>query len=153
MRNIPLHLAMAFLFGLSLATASDGQAIPLSEITATSLAKEGNVYQIVDGEVDISGEFLKRIEVGKETLVCTFRNKTTGKLSPNFRFLLFNKYGMELATTTISWMFASVGPAEVRKEEATIYVSDLERVFLHANVTLPKDWREPRFVVVKGKPI
>jgi len=86
-------------------------------------------------------------------LVFTFRNRTEGKWKPDFRIRLYNKYGMELASESVSWIFDSVGPGEVRKEEEKIYIQDLDGVFLHAMVTLPKDWREVRFVVLEGTAI
>jgi hypothetical protein len=108
---------------------ANASTLPVTLISKAYLNPEGAVYEVGDGEININEDFLKRIEVGKNTLLFTFKNQTAKALRPNMLVKVFNKYGMLLGEKKVSWTFASVGPGEVRKEEESFYFSDLDSIF------------------------
>jgi len=135
-----------------IAFSSAGAAeMPVSEISLNELGAEGRALRIVEGEVDVAEDFLRRIEVGKSTLVFAFRNQTQSNQKPDMVVKVFNKYGMLLASKKISWAFSSVKPGEVKKEEEDFAFADLESMFAHTGISIPKDWRVPTYITVKHK--
>ena len=90
-------------------------ALPdLKEVSAATMSKTigSPSYKIVDGEVDCRTPHIKRLELSKNKVITTFHNKTSSFYKPDFRLLIYNKYGMQIATANISWMMDKIAPDE-----------------------------------------
>ena len=102
-------VALALLF-LSVPARSE-ELITLPRVRLNDIKDIGRGYEVdEDGEVQIKGDFIKRIEVGKNTIAVAFFNKTNEPIQPSVTIMVYNSYGMRIGRVNISWILDSVSP-------------------------------------------
>jgi hypothetical protein len=121
----------------------------LSKVDMTKVLKGAKVYPIQDGEVAVNGSRIKRIELGKNTAVITYSNKTNVDHQPDYLFRLYDAYGIEVGGFADSWVIEMIKPGEVRKEEKRFGAARLEELLQYSAIKLPADWRTPMYLVVE----
>jgi hypothetical protein len=115
-------------------------------------AAEGKVLPIPkDGEVSVDAPLVKRLEIGKNSAVVSYLNKTSEPMKPDFSVRIFNNYGMEIAVFRQHWLLDTIAPGAVHKENAAFVIGDLAPVFAFTGIKLPADWDKPAFAIVGGK--
>lgn len=113
----------------------------------------GNVFQVADSEINANGSLVKRVELGKSSAVLTYANRGRVGVKPDFTIHLFNAYGMEIASITVSWLLQKVEPGEVQKEDVKFTVLDLYRMFTYSDLELPANWSQITYAVFEGNAI
>lgn len=110
------------------------------------------VFEAKSGEVAVELPYLNRIELTPDYALITVRNDGTVLLAPRLELGFFNKYGMRLCRTTVSFEADAVPPGEVKAVQVAISKPNLADIFATSTVKLPSDWRTIRFVSVQPLP-
>lgn len=125
----------------------------IPKVGAPDAAYARKVFLLKDGEAQVGGRLIKRVEIGKSIAVITYFNRTKDSQKPQFRFRLIDDYGLEIADFEDKWTFTSIGEGEAHKEDKSFSVKDLDQVFQFSNVSLPSDWSSPIYLVIEGSGI
>ena len=126
------------------------EAKPL-KVDVLAKAKAGTAFRIAGGEVTVDGTLIKRVELGRDTAVITYLNKTKEALKPNYSFRLFNAYGMQVGVFRDQWTFSTLDPGEVHKENQTFYLENFPELLRFSTIKIPDGWAEPVFLVIDGR--
>jgi hypothetical protein len=139
---------------LTLSPSAFAQDLMRLELPKVDLVKrlDGQlIFLIGDGEINVDGDFLRRVELGKRTAIITYANKTQVRLKPAFEFRIFNAYGCEIASFSDKWMLDTLGAGELRKENKGFSISSLDHIFEYSDFKLPDDWDEPIYILISGE--
>lgn len=138
--------------GFAVSSVAMAQAVPLPKVDLTQAAKGKSVYLIKDGEFAVGGDLIKRVEVGKNTAVITYFNKTTDSGKPDYRFRLFNAYGLQVADFSDSWLLDTVSAGEAHTEKKDrMGTYNLDQIVQFSGISLPADWASPVYLIIEGK--
>ena len=124
--------------------------IELPKINLIEKLGPARVFLIGDGEVNVAGTLIKRVELGKLSAVITYFNKGAKSRQPKFTFRLINAYGMEVTSFKDEWHVQGVPAGEVAKEEASFYSNDIDRQLQFTTISLPADWKTPIYFLIEG---
>ena len=102
----------------------------LKEPGSLEVGSDEYLFEVKEGEVDVSGELIDSILVGKNITV-VYRNRTEGNLTPAFNLQCFNSYGMLLAEVKVKHSFGSkynIGPGEVISENILLSKYPIKKI-------------------------
>jgi hypothetical protein len=148
MKTILLTLATASL----MASAAPAQQVALppvdlrKKIPAEAATK---VYQVVDNEVVVKSNLLKRIEFGDGTALVSLQNQGKEKAKPDFTIRLFSAAGVEVGHFRVNWTFESLEPGAIKTENAKFTAPALDEL-KYTELALPADWKKPAWVAIDG---
>jgi len=141
-----LAIGIALLNSLNIAKSQTLEPVNLAEVI-----RDGQVFTIEAGEATIGGELIKRVEIGKNSAIITYFNKTDKTLQPKYSFRVYDAYGIELCLFNDMWMLDNVKPGEARTESKEFYITDLTRMLKFSKISLPSDWASPLYLVIQGQ--
>ncbi len=140
---------LSILFGILISHAS-AQAIQFAKVEHISPEKGSKIYPILNGEVVINGNLIKRLDIGKSTAGITYFNKSTFSIKPKYVFRLIDAYGIEVASFEDTWAFQSIAAGETHQENKAFTPIKLERALHYSTVAIPKDWATPVYLIIEG---
>jgi hypothetical protein len=108
------RIFVALLAGL-LVTSAHADPLELRKVDLISVNPK-EIYAIAQDEITPKTALVKRIEIGKGSVIVTYSNSTAKSAQPKFSMRLFNAYGMEIGRVRVSWTFASLKPGELKQE-------------------------------------
>jgi len=146
----PIAYVLGLILSASLLTSSYAQSIDLPKVDLLKNAKGKKVYLISDTEIDVKGNLIKRVEIGENTAIITYLNKSQKAASPNFNFRLINAYGIEVASFTEHWLIYSIPAGDTKKENKDFYRHCVQDILELSVINLPKDWKVPIYLVIDG---
>ncbi len=138
--------SLLYLLGVVLPTICSSAESSFTEISRIALGDASHVFEIVRGEVSLDLPFLKRIEIGKDSVVFMIRNESQKVIAPKITAEFFNRYGMRICVVEGSFARENVQPGGVGVRQFGLVYPEIEDVFKNSTVQLPRDWKDLRFV-------
>ncbi len=133
-------------------------AVPLAALSPVDklpLAAGERAYAVADGEATVDDGLIRRIAIGKENVIASYKNTGEKPRTPNYTIRLYNRYGLLLGEDTVgsSGLLIMGGPplidpGDVATDELAIEWVPLDRVFRKSRLPLPEDWRQAAWVVL-----
>jgi len=132
--------------------ASPPRASPFVRVDLAKaiLDAKAKVVPIQDNEASINGDYIKRVELGRDTAIITYFNRTKVAFSPRYNFRVYDAYGIELGDFSDIWAFQRIQPEEVHKEDHRYFPVRMDQALRFTGVPLPADWAVPAFLVIEG---
>ena len=145
------HSTCIFILLTLIASMSLGHAqnLTLPKIDLVERAKGKTVFKFEENEALIAGPFLKRVSIGKDTAVVTYLNKSDSNQKPNFRFSVFNAYGMLLGTFSDIWLLDTISVGDTHTESHHFSPPKFDDTFRFSDISLPEDWAVPVYLMVE----
>ena len=126
--------------------------ITLPKVSINAIKEKGKKYIVdEDGEVNVKGKFIKRVEVGKTSLSVLFHNKTSVKKKPSLSIKAYNTYGMRIGQVFINWLFDTVAPEEKRTATEKMYVTDFVQMFKFTELKVSTDFNKIAYIVIDSQ--
>ncbi len=144
------NIFLLFMLGSGAATVCSSAESVFTEISRIALGDSEHVFEIVRGEISLGLPFLKRIEVGKDSVVFMIRNESQKVIAPKITAEFFNRYGMRICVVEGRLDQDVVQPGGVGVKQFGLIYPELEDVFKNSTVQLPLDWKALRFVRLDG---
>ena len=121
------------------------------EVSPDKLAGSGGkIFEVdEDGEVNVKGVLVKRIEIGKDNCIFSLFNKSEVAIKPDVHFNLYNKYGIKTGSCRIKWIFDTVKPGSKESETVKIESYPIVEIFKNSNISLPPDFGKSIHAVLK----
>ena len=122
-------------------------------VSPDKLAESGSkIYEVdEDGEINVRGVLVKRIEIGKEKCIFSLFNKSEVAIKPDFHVNLFNKYGVKTGFCRIMWLFDKVKPGGKESESVDLEIYPLVEMFENTSISMPRDFGKSMHAVFKVK--
>ena len=145
-----LHSVAIGLLLLLATSPANAQQVKLKKVDMVAAFPKLQVYAIEAGESSVSGSLIKRVELGKNSAIITYFNKSKTFVKPDYHFRVINNYGMEISRFWDNWLLDSIGGGETHKEEKTFVRHAIDKIFEFTTIDLPKDWETPSYLVIEG---
>jgi hypothetical protein len=113
------------------------------------------LYEIKDSEVLVNDKLITLFAFSQGGISASYRNKTYEKKSPKYTFKVYNSYGMLMGSKklgdegiSVFGRSASMEPGAVDSEKIYLKPFPLDEILKHANVEIPPDFLEMKWVVI-----
>jgi hypothetical protein len=111
----------------------------------------GQAFGVQD-DVAVDGRLVRRLTLGitkySVEMVVLMKNNTSSSLRPSIKFEFYNRYGMILGDTEVSWKLDTLSPGAAYSENTKGYLHEIAPYFRYSSVPLPADLDNPAYVVV-----
>ena len=122
--------------------------LPKVDVTAKLKdSKEVRVYPIVNGEIDVKSQTIKRIELGGKSGVVTYLNKNKKAMRPKITVRLVNAYGIEVERFSESWIFP-IEAGGIHQEQIYLQSCANRKYFEFSQFKLPDDFEVAVYAVI-----
>lgn len=123
---------------------------PFKDITIIKFAPTNamEIITLIDNEGVFKNFYLvKRISISKTSLQILLLNRSKHeKVKPDFRIVIYNRYGAIIGKDNISWIFDTLAPNESRAENSTFTEFDYSYLLGSTGITIPPDFMTPKYV-------
>ena len=127
----------------------------LSQQTPSTSENE-YLYEIKDNEIMVNDKLITLFAFSKDGVSASYRNKTDKKKKPKYTFKVYNTYGILIGSKELggsSFGFGSstyMEPGAVSSEKIHLKPFPLDEILKHANVEIPSDLLEMKWVVISN---
>ncbi len=138
------------LFSLMFSLLAD--EVTLQEVDINAIKTKCKKYNVnEDGEANVKGEFIKRIEVGKKSITITFYNKKNIGITPRVMIECYNKYGMYIGMAKVWWIMDTIPSGEKHTEIKDLYITDFKKMFKFSKLKVLDDFNVVTYIVVDSR--
>lgn len=120
-------------------------SVDLSSLRA-KMPSGAEVFELKDKEAKIGGRTIDTLSISGDILVLALHNRTDAPASLELACDLYNTYGMRLVRVRVS--VSEVLPKVERRHPILFEIPALDVIFAASSISLPPDWRMPRFVML-----
>jgi len=90
---------------------------------------------------------VKRISIGRSSLQILLLNRSKyEKVRPDFRIVIYNRYGAIIGTDSVSWLFDTLAPGGSRAENSTFTEFDYPYLLGSTDIDIPIDFMVPKYI-------
>jgi hypothetical protein len=123
-------------------------SVTLPDITKEKLTHLGHVFDVTDGEATIKSQGIKRVEIGKSSIVVTLDSSIQQGASVTAHFNFYNRTGMRVAWASVL-LPAQNSADEITKTDGTLFqAQDLAELLGNTALDLNTASTKPVFVVI-----
>jgi len=114
-----------------------------------SIGKGAVVAELHEGEATFAGPIFARVEVASDgSVLLTVRNDTTKSFNDNLDLRFFNSFGALIYEYNAPFSSEPISAGVIAEKHLVLghLGGDLSKVLGNSTITLPEDWKAPKFV-------
>ena len=128
------------------------ESTPPAALDKLPLKPGERVYLVEDGEADINDDLIKRISIGGNEVVASYRNKKSRGAIPAYKLELYNAQGWLLGSTQVrNGLLGNstyLKPDAVGMKKLHMEWYPLDQITARTSISLQEQWKAARWVVI-----
>jgi len=120
------------------------------KVDLNEVAGNLNVHLIEYGEVTVNDLFLRRVTIGDGNAAVTFLNRHDSYKKPNYKYEVYNSYGMQIGKFSVFWWLDTLAPGETRSHNTNFKYPNWSEILKFSSFRAPHDVNKPTYLIITG---